>query len=104
MEKIQFIGLKELEKVDQEMVRTLAAEYYGKIQRELKNITSLVVHLKRQKEEGHRHRFEVTVRAVAPTRVFESHKSPEAAKWDLASAMHNAFKGLERQIQHAFKD
>jgi hypothetical protein len=34
--------------------------------------------------------------------VFESSKSPEAATWDLASALHNAFKNLVRQIQHEF--
>ena len=102
MEPIRFIGLNELEQVDQDMVQTLSTEYYAKIQRELKNITSLVIHIKTHKKEGHRHQYEVTVKAVAPTRIFESSKGPEAVQWDLASALHNSFKNLERQIQHAF--
>jgi protein-tyrosine phosphatase len=102
MEPIQFIGLNELDEVDQDMVQTLTTEYYDKIQRELKNLTSLVVHIKSAEKEGHRHRYDVTVRAEAPTRIFESSKSPQAACWDLASALHNAFKNLEREITHAF--
>ena len=102
MEPIQFIGLNELEDVDQDMVQTLTSEYYDKIQQELKNVTSLVVHIKALEKGGHRNRYEITVRAEAPTRIFESNKGPEAASWDLASALHNAFKNLEREITHAF--
>ena len=104
MEPIQFIGLNELEKVDQDMVQTITTEYYDKIQRALKNLTSLVIHIKPYKKEGHRHKYSIHIRAVAPTRIFESSKSPETATWDLASALHNAFKNLEREIQHAFHD
>jgi len=104
MEPIQFIGLNELEEVDQEMVQTLATEYYDKIQRELKNVTSLVIHIKSSAKEGHRHRYEVTVRAEAPTKIFESSKGKQTTDWDLASALHHAFKSVVTQIQHAFKD
>ena len=99
MEPIQFIGLNELEDVDQQMVQTLATEYYDKIQRELRNITSFVIHIKTYKKEGHRHKYSVHVKVIAPTRIFDSSKSPETATWDLASATHNAFKNMERQIQ-----
>ncbi|MBW2972429.1 HPF/RaiA family ribosome-associated protein [Candidatus Woesearchaeota archaeon] len=102
MNPIEFKGLKELDDVDQRMAQTLAKEYYGKIQRELRNITSLVVHIKTDAKEGHRHRYEVTVRAVAPTRIFESRHGKEKEGWDLASALHGAFKNLEREIQHHF--
>jgi hypothetical protein len=102
MEPIQFIGLNKLEKVDQDMVQKLATEYYGKIQRELKNLTSLVIHIKDYGKGGHRQKYSVHIRAVAPTRIFESAKGKQAADWDLASSLHGAFKNLERQIQHAF--
>lgn len=100
MDEIKFIGLDELEDVDQAMVRTLADEYYGKIQRELKNDTSLVVHIKAHVKGGHRNRYEITVRAEAPTRMFETH----CEEWDLAKGLHKTFKDIEREIQHAFKD
>lgn len=102
MEHIQFIGLNELEDVDQQMVQTLATEYYGKIQRELKNLTSVVIHIKDYGKGGHRQKYSVHVRVIAPTKVFESSKSRDAAHWDIASAIHSAFKNIEREIQHEF--
>jgi imidazoleglycerol phosphate dehydratase HisB len=104
MEPIQFIGLNELEKVDQDMVQTLATEYYDKIQRALKNLTSLVIHIKTLEKEGHRHRYEIHVKAVAPTRIFDSSKGKSNTDWDLASALHHAFKSIEHEIEHAFHD
>lgn len=98
MEGIEFKGLKELENVDQTMVKTLVSEYYDKVKRSLHNETMLVVHIKEASKEGHRHRYEVNVRAVAPTKIFES-KSEE---WDLATAIHGTCKDLLKQIEHAF--
>ncbi|MBN1543950.1 hypothetical protein JW898_00645 [Candidatus Woesearchaeota archaeon] len=101
MDEIQFIGLKELEEVDQEMVRKITAEYYPKIQRQIKNITSLVVHIKQYSKGGHRPKYSMHVRAVAPTKILETQKTSE---WDLSKALHNAFDDLEREIQHHFHD
>jgi len=102
MEPIQFIGLNDLEKTDQDMVQKLATEYYDKIQREFRNITSLVIHIKNYGKGGHRPKYSVHIRAVAPTKIFDSSKSKQTATWDLASAMHQSFKNLERQIQHVY--
>ncbi|NQU78685.1 hypothetical protein HQ545_02860 [Candidatus Woesearchaeota archaeon] len=104
MESIQFNGLSELDPVDQEMVKTITKEYYDKIQQALKNMTSLVVHIKTHKKEGHRHKYEIMIRALAPTRIFESCKGDEASNWDLASALHGALKNIQSEIQHAFHD
>jgi hypothetical protein len=96
MEQIQFIDLKKLEPEQQAVVQQLSTEYYGKIKRELNNLTTLIVHIKEYKKG---HKFSIHVRAEAPTRIFESTK---AADWDLARTMHKAFKDLEREIQHVF--
>ena len=53
-ELIQFTGLKELEALDQERVKDLAATYYNKIKRSLKNITTLEIHIKEYRKEGGR--------------------------------------------------
>jgi len=95
MEKIQFIDLKKLEPDQQDVVKKISTEYYGKIERELRNITALVIHIKEYKKG---HKFSIHMRAEAPTGIFESKK---AADWDLARTMHKAFKDLEREIQHA---
>lgn len=100
MEPIQFIGVKELDNVQQTIVNKLSTEYYDKIQRELKNLTSIVVHVKAYEKEGKKSKFSIHLRAIAPTKIFESTK---AADWDLARALHKAFKDLERQILHTIK-
>ncbi len=98
MEEIKFVGLKELEDVDQTMVNTIVSEYYDKIKRSLHNETTLVVHIKSAANEGHRHRYDVKLRAQAPTKIFEANSE----EWDLASAIHGTCKDLLKQIEHAF--
>ena len=94
MEQIQFIDLKKLNEDEQETVKKLSAEYYPKIKRELRDITTIIVHIKE-----HGHKYSIHIRAEAPEKVFESTK---ASDFDLARTMHKAFKDLEREIQHVF--
>ncbi len=99
MEQIQYTGLDELNTAEKEILNTLSAEYYDKIQRELKNITSLQIHIKAHDKEGARTRWELHSKAVAPTQIFES----SAEDWDFARTLHKIFKDLERQITHQLK-
>jgi len=96
-EVIQFIGVKKLPPEDQALVHALSTEYYPKIKRSLKNLTSLAVHVKEYKKAGRRHKYSIHVRVLAPTQIFESTK---AADWDLRRTLHKAFKDVEREIQH----
>lgn len=100
-EIIQFIGVKDLKPEEQEMVKILSAEYYGKIKRSLKNLTSMAIHIKTHHNEGTKKKFSIHVRVIAPTRMIESDK---ASDWDLARTLHKAFKNIEREIEHIFKD
>ncbi|MFH1063876.1 MAG: hypothetical protein V1729_02230 [Candidatus Woesearchaeota archaeon] len=100
MENVKFIGLSDLDDVDKNMVQTVVDEYYGKIKRELNNETSLVIHIKTSTKGGHRQRYDVSARAVAPTRIFES--SDEG--WDLAASLHTVCKKIITEINHAFHD
>lgn len=96
-EVIQFIGVNELSEDEQLIVNTLATEYYGKIKRALKNLTSMAVHVKTYKKEGAKKKFSINIRAIAPTGIFESKM---AADWDLARTLHKAFKNIEHEIEH----
>lgn len=96
---IQFIGVSKMETEDQLLVKELAEEYYPKIQRELNNMVSLVVHVKEYSKEGSKIKYALHTRALAPTRIFESCKSHD---FDLSRALHKSFKDLLTQIQHAF--
>lgn len=97
---VQFIGLKDLEQVEQDMVNTISAEYFEKIKRGLKNLVKLVVHIKKVNKGGKQSHFWVKVRAEAPTAIIES----EQDDWDLARVLHKVYKNIERQIDHKFKD
>jgi len=92
MEQIKIIGIKELD--------DRAKEYYGKIQRAIKNITSLVIHVKTYNITGKRKQYEINVKVVAPTKTFDS----KTTEWDLAKALHIAFDKIERMIEHRFHD
>jgi hypothetical protein len=100
-EIIQFIGVKDLSEDEKEIVNTLSTEYYGKIKRSLKNLTSMVVQVKIYQKEGAKKKYSINVRVIAPTRMIEADK---AADWDLARTLHKAFKNIEREIEHMIRD
>ncbi len=94
---IEFVGLKDLDDSEKEVLNTLSTEYYQKLKTALNNVTSLVVHIKKYKKEGTRHKYSIHIRLIAPTRAFESTK---AVDWDFARTLHKSFKNLENQIKH----
>lgn len=96
MEPIQVVGIELLSEQEKTIANKLINEYYQKIVRELKNITSITVHLKAHTKGGKKKKFDVRVKASAPTRIFESQESD----WDLARTLHRVFKNMEREIQH----
>jgi len=96
MEAIQYIGLKELGKEERSELDRISAEYHKKIQRSLKNDTSLVIHIKDYTKGGAKRKFSIHARAVAPTCIFEATSSD----WDFARTLHTVLGDLEEQINH----
>ncbi len=72
MEQIQIIGMKELDDMEIDAISRIANKYYPKMQRELRNELSLVIHVKDYKKGGKYWTYSVHVRAIAPTRIFAS--------------------------------
>ncbi len=99
MEPIQITGIDEISEEDKDLVNTLANEYYAKIQRSLKNITSITLHIKQHSKGGKRKKSDIRVKVIAPTRIFEAQESD----WDLARTLHRVFKNIERQLEHRLK-
>ena len=97
MEPIQIIGIKDLDEMEVETINRLANRYYGKVQREIKNITSLVVHIKSINKEGRQKIYSVHVKVIAPTKVFASTKTED---WNLEKALHGSFRNIIREMQH----
>lgn len=95
-EIIQFIDVNQLPTADQAILNDLCTDYYEKIRRQIKNLTSLVVHLKEYSKDGKRHKYSLAIRAVSPSHTFVSNKSWD---WELPRATHKAFENLMNQIQ-----
>ncbi len=100
MEDIKYIGINLLDGSEKEILDNLSAEYYDKIKRSIRNITSLVIHIKthRDKPDKKTKVYSVHMRAVAPTKIFES----SAHDWDFARTLHMAFQEMEKVVQHRF--
>lgn len=98
-EFIQFVGVNDLTPDEQQIVKDISADGFEKLQRDLKTIGTLVVHVKKYSETGDRHKFALHVRVNASTHVIESCKSHD---WDLARALHKAFDDVKHQIAHKF--
>jgi 2,3-bisphosphoglycerate-independent phosphoglycerate mutase len=97
MEPIQIIGMDEVDSdIDKGTVNKLANEYHEKIQRLLNNITSVTLHIKKHSKGGKAKKWDMRVKAVAPTRIFEAQESD----WDLARSLHKVFRNVEREIEH----
>ena len=96
-EVIQFVGVSDLPPEEQDVVNKLSTEYFDKIKRSVKNITSLMVHVKLYDAEGARKKYSVHAKAISPAGTFTSE---HAADWDLARAVHKSFKNLENEVKH----
>lgn len=98
MEPIQIIGIKELDDMEVDAVNRLANRYFGKIQREIKKVRSVAIHIKSYDKEGRQKKYSVHVKLIAPTRIFVSTK---ASDWNLEKALHGSFRDIIRQLQHS---
>ncbi|MBS3102996.1 hypothetical protein J4458_06165 [Candidatus Woesearchaeota archaeon] len=94
---IQVVGIKDLDEMELEAVYRIGDRYYGKLQRAVKNMASLVVHIKSYDKEGRQRKYSVHVKLVAPARIFVSTKVHD---WNLEKALHKSFQDIERQSQH----
>ena len=97
MEPIQIIGIKDLDEMEVEAVNRLANRYFGKIQREIKKINSVAIHIKSYEKEGRGKKYSIHVKVMAPTRIFTSTKTFD---WDLNKALHKSFRDVIREIKH----
>jgi hypothetical protein len=98
-EVIQFVGVNKLTIEDQESINKLSTEYYEKIKRSVKNITSLSIHVKCHQEDGTRRKYSLHIRLICPSKTMESNKHHD---FELNRAAHKAFQALLKEIQHNF--
>ncbi|MBW2993641.1 hypothetical protein KY317_03650 [Candidatus Woesearchaeota archaeon] len=100
---IIFVGLKELDRADQKLIRDILYDEYIKLERELKVPGKLKFHFKKNKKWG-REKFSIHLllefpggKPITCTRVYDP------VKWDAVATVHLLLKKAKAQIKHRFK-
>ena len=93
---IEFTGTELLTGSEKATANKLINEYYEKIQRELKNPTTLKVHIKEHNKGGNRKKYSINAQAIIAKKVFEAN----SFDWDLARTLHKVMKNIENEIEH----
>jgi len=95
---IQIKGIDVLSVQEKLRANQLINEYYLKIQRMLKNITSIFVDFKEYEKAGKeskRKKYSIHVKVMAPTQMFEA----DAADWDFARTIHKVMNKVKNEIE-----
>jgi hypothetical protein len=95
-ETIQFVGLSELEQLEQDKINSLVTKYLEKIRRLIYNISLIHIHIKQYKKKETNSKYVLVVKVSIPKKTFEAEKSD----WDLPKATHLCFEALINEIQH----
>ncbi|MBN1644892.1 hypothetical protein JW851_02540 [Candidatus Woesearchaeota archaeon] len=94
---LQFVGLKTLEPMEQELVQRISTENFEKIRRMLKNITKVKVQIKTYEKQGKRKKYSIHLQARAPGGPLDVDRAQD---FDLARAIHKGFADLKGLIEH----
>lgn len=97
-EPIQIKGIDVLNVQEKLRANQLINEYYPKIQRMLKNVTSVFIDFKEYEKAGKKSKkkkYSINVKVMAPTQIFESN----ASDWDFARTIHKAMNKVENEIE-----
>lgn len=94
MERVQFIGVSELDEGQQIDIRGVVSEFLRKFEKSFA-IERINVHVK-QYDKGGKPKFSVHIRLVSP----KHSKDGAADDYILTKAVHFAFEAIEKQLAH----
>jgi len=99
---LETIGFDVLNEKDKKDFQKLFSEYSKKIQRRLKNMESIRIHLKEHNCKGEisdkRKKLSIHVLAVYSGKTIEA----DASDWDFRRVLHKVFSKIEQAAEHAF--
>ncbi len=97
---IEFTGLKNLEPLEQTIVKGIAQEYFPILQRELHNDIDVLVHVKAYEKGGKRHKYSIHLKVIYASNVLDVNHVHD---WDLPRGVHEAFVALLNIVKKKFK-
>jgi len=101
---IKYSGLDGITEEEEEILKKIVENEYPKIQRQIKNISDLTIHIKTLKKMS-RKRFIISFRLEAPMIRFnvKTKDTEKGGDWDIAKAAHQALNALNFEIKHRLK-
>lgn len=96
MDAIEVKGADLLSEQEKILANKILNEYYPRIQRMLKNLTSLRLYVKEYDKGGKRHKYSFNIEVVSATQKFEAN----ASDWDFARTLHKVLNKAMSEIEH----
>jgi len=96
---IAFSGIEDLKQDEKEVLHRICGDYYPKVKRLHRDMTSVKVELKVLKKAGERRKYGVYAKSMSPARTFRS----EVFDWELSPALHKAFQKIQKEMKHSFR-
>ena len=97
---LEFTGLRDLEPLEQTIIKGIAQEYYPKVEREEHNIIDLIIHVKPYHKLGHKSKYSIHLKCIYATKTLNV---DNVADWDLPKGVHEAFVALLNLLRHELK-
>jgi hypothetical protein len=97
---LEFTGLRELEPLEQTIVKGISQEYFPIIQREVHNDIDVLVHVKAYNKGGKRSKYSVHLKLIYAGNVLDVNKVHD---WDLPRGVHESFVALLNMAKHKFR-
>ncbi len=97
MPTIQVVGK---EKIEKEKIERVISNHYKRINKKIKNIISLKVHVKVHSKGGKRKKWDFRVKLTTTKGNFEAQESD----WNLTKALHKVFTNIEKEVKHKLKE
>lgn len=98
---IKFVGLSKmkLKPYQKNNLKKIASNESFKLQRELKNEFSLIIHLKDYSKEGNQHKYSINLRIDFPGHIITSTQ----ADWNLETALRKTFDNAKNELNSKFR-
>ena len=98
---LEFTGLRDLEPLEQTIVKGIAQEYFPILQRNVHNDIDVLVHVKPYTKGGKREKYSIHLKVVYAGNVFNIDKVHD---WDLPRAVHESFVAMLNLIKKDFRN
>ncbi|MBN2421007.1 hypothetical protein JXB27_01890 [Candidatus Woesearchaeota archaeon] len=95
----EYTGLRELEPLEQTIVKGITEQYLPRLERDAHNDIDLLVHVKGYNKGGHRSKYSVHLKLIYATNVVNV---DNVYDWDLPKGVHKAFIALLNMLKKKF--